>query len=325
MNKATGGGSVKVGVIGVGVLGRHHARLYRECKGAELVGVYDQNAGAAQAVADEFGTRAFTEIAALAEMTDGLSVAVPTDRHFEVVQDLLNAGRHVLVEKPITSTVDEAEALVALAAEKKLILQVGHVERYSPVLECLDSVPGDVRFIEAHRLASYPPPRPGQLPRGTEVSVVLDLMIHDIDVVLALVKSRVTRVDAVGVPVLSPSEDIANARLVFENGCVVNITASRVSAEPMRRTRVFKSNAYLSLDYQEHKGEVAYRKDGQIIREPVPVRSTNALQDELQDFVNCVMDLRDHGGALEPRVTGHQGLEALRLAHQIMEESARNR
>jgi predicted dehydrogenase len=315
--------SVKVGVIGVGVLGRHHARLYCECRGATLVGVYDSNADVAKSVAAEFGTQAFDDIDELAAQVDGLSVAVPTDLHFDIVRRLLENDVHVLVEKPITDRVADAEELVRLASGKNLVLQVGHVERYNPVLECLDAVPGEVRFIEAHRLAGYPPPRPGMHPRGTEVSVVLDLMIHDIDVVLSLVRSPVKRVDAVGVPILSATEDIANARLVFENGCVANITASRVSAEPMRRIRVFKTDAYLCLDFQEHTGEMAFRDGGEIARKPVPVRSANALQDELQDFVDCIYEVQVDEAHSQPRVTGRQGLEALRLAHEIMAEAAR--
>lgn len=308
----------RVGVIGVGALGRHHARLYQECEGADLVGVYDADEDRAREVAEEVGTAVFPTVEELVGLVDGVSVAVPTDLHYGIVKDLLEAGLHVLVEKPITETVAQAEELVAVAAKHRRVLQVGHVERYNPVLECLDEVPGEARFIEAHRLAPYPPPRPGMKPRGTEVSVVLDLMIHDIDVLLNLVHSAVARVEAVGVPVLSDSEDIANARIVFENGCVANLTASRISAELMRKIRVFKSHAYLSLDYQNRKGDIAYQHDGQIMRGDVPVHDCNALLVELQDFCRCIREVGTGEAVPEPRVSGRQGMDALRIAHLVL-------
>ena len=313
---------VRMGVIGVGALGQHHARLYGECEGVDVVGVFDRDAARAAEIAGQVGTRAFASVEALAAEVDGLSVAVPTDLHYAVVKDLLERGRHVLVEKPITEKVAQAEALVAQAAQRGLVLQVGHVERYNPILSCLGEIPGEPRFIEAHRLAPYPPPRPGLRPRGTEVSVVLDLMIHDIDVVLSLVGCGVARAEGVGVPVLSRTEDIANARLVFANGCVANLTASRVSAERMRKIRVFKSRAYLSLDYQERKGEIAYLKDGGIVRQEVPAREGNALKEEIADFCVCVRGCLDGQGVPEPRVSGQQGLEALRVADRIMQSIA---
>ncbi len=316
---------VRVGVIGTGALGRHHARLYKECERAELIGIWDQSPEAADRVADEFETRACTTLDELIEQVDGVSVATPTDTHYDLVRLLLGEQLHVLVEKPICQTVQEAEELVSLAAEKNLVLHVGHVERYNPVLKCLDEVPGPPRFIEAHRMALYPPPRPGLYPRGTEVSVVLDLMIHELDVVMQLVKSEVADVQAVGVPILSPTEDIANARLTFANGTVANLTASRVSERPMRRIRVFKNSAYLALDYQEQKGEIAYLKDGAIIREPVPVRQANALQEELQDFVDCIHIFQSRGELVrEPKVTGEHGLAALRLAERVHAEIKRS-
>jgi predicted dehydrogenase len=204
------------------------------------------------------------------------------------------------------------------------VLAVGHVERYNPVLACLDEAHGDPVFIEAHRLAPYPPPREGLRPRGTEVSVVLDLMIHDVDIILDLVRSPVKRVDAVGVPVLSDSEDIANARIVFENRCVANVTASRVSAERMRKFRVFKPSAYLSLDYQDHRGEIAYKREGRIVRAEVPVHEHNALQKELEDFCHCVRHVGDASPAPVPRVTGEEGLAALRVADLVLKSIAEN-
>ena len=315
--------TVRVGVIGVGALGRHHTRLYGECEGAELVGIFDADPAAAERVASELGVCRFETEQALVDRIDGCSVAVPTDRHFEVVTRLLQQDRHVLVEKPIAASAGEGRRLVEMAETGGRVLQVGHVERFNPVLECLDHVPGSPRFIEAHRLAAYPPPRPDLHPRGTEVSVVLDLMIHDIDVVLSLVNSPVVSVDAVGVPVLSPTEDIANARLHFENGCIANLTASRVSQEQVRKIRVFKTDAYLSLDYGEKKGEVAYRDGNGISREAAPTRDANALLLELEDFCQCIRQTEKRGRVVDPVVSGRNGLAALELAEQILESIAR--
>ena len=209
--------------------------------------------------------------------------------------------------------------MVAEAARRNLVLGVGHVERYNPVLECLDRTPGEPRFIEAHRLAPYPPPRPGMRPRGTEVSVVLDLMIHDLDIILYLVRSPVKQVDAVGVAILSDSEDIANVRILFESGCVANITTSRVSQERMRKIRVFKNHAYLSLDYQAKSGETVYIAPGmKLIREAVPVEDANALLCELEEFCRCVAESKATGQSPAPKVSGEDGLQALALAELVL-------
>ncbi len=309
---------VNVGVIGVGALGRHHTRLYKQCDEVNLVGVYDADADHARAVADEFEVPVFADMNELVSKADALSVAVPTTFHYGVVKFLLEQGRHVLVEKPLAATVAEGRELVALAAAKALVFGVGHVERFNPVLECLEEVPGTPRFIEAERLAPYPPPRPGLPPRGTEVSVVHDLMIHDIDVVLALVKSPVQRVDSVGVSLLSKTEDIVNTRIQFENGCVANLTASRVSKDRVRKIRVFKTGAYLSLDYQEQCGEMASLTSGGITRMQVPAREGNALQQELRDFARCVAATLEQGELVHPKVSGADGLNALELAEQVI-------
>jgi len=308
----------KVGVIGTGALGRHHARLYKECDGAELVGIFDDNATTAQRVATEIGAKIFSSVDDLIANVDGVSVAVPTHLHHRLVRKLLLAGVHVLVEKPITETVSEARELVELARNNELILQVGHVERFNPVLSLIHDVPGAIRFIEAHRLAPYPPARPGLHPRGTEVSVVLDLMIHDIDVVLSLVDSEIERVDGVGISVMSPTADIANARLLFKDGTVANLTASRVSPERMRKIRLFKNAAYMSLDYQELKGEIAELTTKGIDRKSIPVKNSNALHDELIDFCRCINGLHKTGIMPEPRVSGVQGMRALEVAEMII-------
>lgn len=302
---------IKIGVLGVGSLGQHHARIYSEMAGVDFVGVCDVDARRAQEIAAKFKTRAFSSIDEFAGQVEAASVVVPTDLHHEAGSLLIGKGLHLLIEKPIAATTAEAEALVALARKHNVILQVGHIERFNPVLSFLEKSGAKPRFIEAHRLAPYPPPREGLHPRGTEVSVVLDLMIHDLEVILHLVGSRVAEIRAVGVPVLSPSEDIANVRLQFENGCVANVTASRISPEKMRKIRVFLSDAYVSLDYQSQSGEV-YRKTGTgIAREEVPVEKGEPLAHELRACADCVAR-RD-----EPVVSGEHASEALRLAVEI--------
>ncbi len=309
---------VKVGVLGVGALGYHHARLYGQCKNAHLVGLYDLNETRAREVADELGTQVYKDPALLAAEVDAVSVAVPTNHHFDVCRAMLQMGKHLLIEKPITETVAQAKELLALAEERDLLVQVGHVERFNPIISYLEEKLDDPRFIESHRLSSYPPPRKGLLPRGTEVSVVLDLMIHDIDMVLNLVRSPVADVDAVGIPVLSATEDIANARIRFENGCVANLTASRVTPEPMRKIRVFQRSAYLSLDYQARGGEI-YFKDGLSIRkEEVPVTDHNALLKQLEHFLECLIEGRESGTQPKPKVSGEHGLKALQVADEII-------
>ncbi len=305
---------MKVGVVGVGSLGRHHARIYAGLPDVEWVGVYDVDRERAEAITREHGGRAFDSLESFADAVEAASVAAPTDRHREIAGLLLDRGLHLLVEKPIAATTREAEEMVALAEERDRILQVGHVERFNPALRSLESIAREPRFIEAHRLASYPPPREGLHPRGTEVSVVLDLMIHDLEVILHLVRSPVAQIHAVGVPVLSPSEDIANARLQFENGCVANVTASRISPERMRKIRVFLPDAYISLDYQNQAGTVYRRGDAGIEHDEVPVKQGDPLTLELSSFLECCRDGR------QPLVSGERGAEALSLAARIQHE-----
>jgi predicted dehydrogenase len=249
----------------------------------------------------------------LAKSIDAASVVVPTDLHHSVALALMEHGVHLLVEKPIAATTAEAEEMVAVSRRKGVILQVGHVERFNPVLSVLEAAATKPRFIEAHRLAPYPPPREGLHPRGTEVSVVLDLMIHDLEVILHLVRSKVVDVRAVGIPVLSPSEDIANVRLLFENGCVANVTASRISPEKMRKIRVFLDDAYLSLDYQSQSGELHRKTRTGIVREEIPIEKGEPLANELASFIGCV-SRRD-----APVVSGEHAAGALQLAVQIIQ------
>ena len=315
---------MKFGVVGVGHLGQHHARMYRELAGVEFAGAYDSDPKKSN----------FKTLEALADAVDAVSVATPTDSHLAVAKLFLERGKHCLVEKPIATNVRDAETLVALARQHNCVLQVGHVERFNPVMRYLNEVLTEARFIEVHRLSPYPG-------RSTDIGVVLDLMIHDLDVVLSLVKAPLVSVDAVGINVLSVSEDIANARLKFANGCVANITASRVSPEKMRKIRIFGKSthgaAYISLDYMKQEGQL-YRmasddatesgllkkllagKDStivsefggkKILREPVPIARDEPLKLELQNFVESVRHRRD------PLVTGEAGKQALEVAMEI--------
>jgi predicted dehydrogenase len=302
---------VRMGVFGVGALGQHHARIYSELPNAELIGVYDVDAQRAADVAGRSRCRAFPSVEALAREVEAASVVVPTDRHHELSTVLMNHGLHLLVEKPIAATTAEAEAMVALSREKGLVLQVGHVERFNPVMQFLEDTLSHPRFIEAIRLSPYPPPREGAAPRGTEVSVVLDLMIHDLDIILHLVRSPVKAIHAVGVPVLSRSEDIANVRLLFESGCVANVTASRISQEKMRKIRVFQEDTYVSLDYMDQSGQCFRKTAGGIAGEHVPIEKGEPLAEELASFVNCVITRN------QPVVTGQHASEALKLAIEI--------
>ncbi|HMP77502.1 MAG TPA: Gfo/Idh/MocA family oxidoreductase [Kiritimatiellia bacterium] len=305
---------IRVGVIGVGSLGQHHARIYAQLDEVELVGLYDANLARARELAAQHGTKAFESVEELVAGVEAASIVVPTHLHHAVASTLIQRGVHLLVEKPIASTTEEAEDLVRQAQQKGVILQVGHVERFNPVLGFLEQQAPNPRFIEAHRLAPFPPPREGLHPRGTEVNVVLDLMIHDLEIILHLVAAPVREVRAVGVPVLSGSEDIANVRLLFGNGCVANITASRISPERMRKIRVFTEDAYLSLDYQNQAGELFRKSATGIAREEVPIEKGEPLALELRSFANCVRR-RDR-----PVVSGEHAAEALKLAVEITQK-----
>jgi predicted dehydrogenase len=335
-NGLRGTDKVKVSVLGAGSLGKEHVRIYAELAAAgevEFAGVHDTVAEKAQRFALKYRVRAFGSVAEAAAASDAVNIVTPTTTHFDLAKMLLQQGRHVLVEKPMTDNAAQAAELVQLAQQENCILQVGHVERFNPIFKYLESVATDPRFIEIHRLSPYPA-------RSTDIGVVLDLMIHDLDVVLAFVKSPVTSVDAVGIPVLSKSEDIANARLRFANGCVANLTASRVTPQRMRKIRVFSGGAmpsHISLDYRAQEGFI-YRiaRDGEeessllkkllrakdstivsefggkrIVREPVPITKEEPLKLELQHFVQCV---RTHH---TPVVSGESAKRALDLAFEI--------
>jgi predicted dehydrogenase len=327
---------IRVAVLGVGSLGKDHARIYAELAaagGVEFAGVFDANADTARKIAEKCRVRQFASVAEAVAASDALSIVTPTTTHFELAKTLLVQRKHALVEKPMTDNTDQATELVRLAQEHNCVLQVGHVERFNPVFKYLQGAATEPRFIETHRLSPYPA-------RSVDIGVVLDLMIHDLDVVLAFVKSPVKSVDAVGIPVLSQTEDIANARLRFENGCVANLTVSRVSPERMRKIRVFsggKMPSYVSLDYRAQEGYI-YRiaredepesslfkkllaaKDSaivsefggkRVVREPVPIEKEEPLKLELQHFVDCVRDQRT------PLVSGAAAKRALDLAFEI--------
>jgi predicted dehydrogenase len=304
----------RVGVAGVGAIGRNHARIMAELAAAsagkvQFAAIYDVDQARAEELAAQYGTQAISDLSAFSSAVDAASVAVPTIAHREVGGFLLSQKRHVLVEKPIADALDDAQHLVKLAAEHNVILQVGHIERFNPVMKQLEQHMTRPKFIEAHRLSPFPN-------RSIDIGVVLDLMIHDIEIVLHLVKSPLVDVDSVGIQVLTRREDIANARLKFEDGCIANLTASRVSPEKMRKIRVFQSEAYLSLDYQEQSGWI-YRRDGMsIAREEVLVEKDEPLKCELAAFVECARLGK------RPVVSGQEGAEALRIALQITEQIA---
>ncbi len=315
------GTRLRVGVIGVGALGRHHARLYRENPKADVVGIFDVNAETAVRVGEEFNLKVFSDWQELAEQCDALSVAVPANYHATTTLPLLSMNRHVLVEKPIAAGIAEAEAMVSTAREHGVVLAVGHVERFNPAMDFLEKYSAKTRFIEAHRLSKYPPPRPGLPRRGTEVSVVLDLMIHDIDLVLTMVDAEVERFDVVGIPVLSKTEDIVNARIKFTNGSCASLTASRVSQEPMRRFRVFQEDTYISMDYGKFFGMVLKRNRLGLVRKDVNLDEKNALAAELDNFIDAVNRTVAAGEVVPPKVSGDAGLKALKLAVAIESEA----
>jgi predicted dehydrogenase len=306
---------VRVAVVGVGALGQHHARVCAGLAGATLAGVFDIDAARAAEVAARHGSRAFGHLRDLLAEADAVVVAVPTVDHHRVAAALLEAGKDVLVEKPMCTSVGEAEDLVRLAGERGAVLQVGHVERFNPATEVLRANAARPRFVEVHRLGSFSP-------RSLDVDVVLDLMIHDLDIVLALDGSEAVQVDAVGVPVLTPRVDIANARVRFASGLIANLTASRVSAERVRKFRVFAPRTYISADFAAREAHVYRLADGpggpEIRSERTAAPDEEPLRRQLAAFVSAVRDRS------VPVVSGADGLRALRLAHLILARMADN-
>jgi len=295
---------LRVGVVGVGHLGSRHAQIYASMPGVRLAAVCDIDAKRARAVARTVGCRVVPDALDLDGQVDAVSLAVPTSLHAKLGLSLLRRGVHLLIEKPIATTLAEADALIREARHRRVILQVGHVERFNAAIREAQRYLTHPRFIEVHRLSPYPF-------RGTDVSVILDVMIHDLDLILLLVRARVSRIDAVGVPVLSRSEDIANARVQFAGGCIANLTASRISDEPTRRIRVFQEDSYLSIDYKAQTVELATKRGRAIRRVHLPVNQRPPLQDELSAFVRAVRT------GSRPLVTGEEGRAALALALRI--------
>lgn len=308
--------TLRTAVIGVGYLGRFHAQKYRELPGSNLVGVVDSVPEVAQKVAAELGVPSFADYREILGKVDAVSIVVPTPLHFAVAEACLAQGIHVLVEKPITETVAQAQSLIDLAKRNKCVLQVGHLERFNPAIQAAAKVLGTPRFIESHRLAPFKQ-------RGSDVSVVLDLMIHDIDLIQELVGRPIASIDAVGAQIFSQDIDIANARIKFEGGCVVNTTASRVSLKQERKLRIFQDDAYLSVDLQQKILTVVRKKEAGPVESPAQVsideqsfEQGDALRNEIEAFLDAIRT----GG--QPVVTGEDGLRALATAMKITESVA---
>jgi predicted dehydrogenase len=304
---------IRAAVVGVGYLGRFHAQKYAQAPGCELVAVVDSRAAARDAVAAELKTRALSDYRSLLGAVDAVSVVTPTPAHFAIARDFLAAGAHVLVEKPITETAEEARELIALARRAGRVLQVGHLERFNAAILAAEPHLRAPRFVECHRLAPY-------RERGTDVNVVLDLMIHDIDIVQTIVGAPITGIDAVGTPVFSEEIDIANARIRFANGCIANATASRVSLKTERKMRIFEDDAYLSLDLQQKILTLIRKRTPRDGPGPLPVtieeqslEPGDALKAEIDSFLECIR------GGKAPVVSGEAGLMALETAMRITE------
>lgn len=322
---------LRTGVVGVGHMGNNHARVYSELPSSTLTAVYDRDPETAARVAKKYRAQAAGSLEEFASLVDAATICTPTVTHFEIGKFLLERGKHLLVEKPIADTPEAARALSELAAEKNCVLQVGHIERFNPVLAALESKLRNPRFLEVTRLSPYPN-------RSTDIGVVLDLMIHDIEIILHIVRSPLVSMDPVGISVLSKGEDIANVRFRFENGCVANVTASRISQDKLRKIRVFQEDAYLSLDYQNQSGYLLrLARDGEtessmlgklvglatdasivtdfsghrIVREPVEIEKGEPLKIELESFIQCARE-----GA-KPKVSGQQAADALDIALEI--------
>jgi predicted dehydrogenase len=301
--------SITAAVIGVGYLGKFHADKYAASEKVKLVAVVDIDAKRANEVGDSVGVPALTDYRALFGQVQCVSIAVPTRFHYRVARDFIEAGIDVLVEKPLTADIAEARALVEAAKARNVVLQVGHLERFNPAIRRLEGIIREPKFVECHRLAPF-------VERGTDVDVVLDLMIHDIDIIASLVRSPLQRVEAVGVPVLTDKPDIANARINFANGCIANVTSSRVSLKRERKIRFFQPDAYISIDYDQRRAQI-YHKPApgagwlDIRAENIEIKDGDALADEIDSFLDCVRE------RTLPVVGGVDGLRALEIASMI--------
>lgn len=323
---------LKIGVLGAGHLGKIHIKLIKELDSLfDLVGFYDPNAENASEVSKSLGVKSYSDLKELLDLVDCIDIVTPTVSHFDLAAQALRSSKHVFIEKPVTNTVEEANALFNLAAEAAVKVQVGHVERFNPAFQAAKSHLKNPMFIETHRLAQFNP-------RGTDVPVVLDLMIHDLDIVLTVVNSSVRRVSASGVPVVSDTPDIANARIEFDNGCVANLTASRISMKNMRKSRFFQKDAYISVDFLEKEMEIVQmedvegeadpfdmvlqmgngKPDKKIIFDKPELESVNAIKEELKTFGEAILN------DAETVVTLEDGVSALTLAHEILEKLKKN-
>ncbi|MFK5958845.1 MAG: Gfo/Idh/MocA family oxidoreductase [Lutibacter sp.] len=317
---------LKAGVLGAGHLGKIHLKLLNQSTKYNLIGFYDPIKENAEKVSAEFGYKTFDSIQELIDAVDVVDIVTPTLSHFDCAKEAIEKGKHIFIEKPITKTVEEADTLIELSKKNQVKGQVGHVERFNPAFTAVKDSITNPMFIETHRLAEFNP-------RGTDVPVVLDLMIHDIDIILSVVNSKVKSINASGVSVISDTPDIANARIEFENGCVANLTASRISLKNMRKSRFFQKDAYIAVDFFEKATEVVRMKDApkkpgdfdmilqnaegikkQIYFENPTIEANNAILDELETFADAITN------NTKPIVTLQQGTEALRVAHQIIND-----
>lgn len=318
---------MKIGVMGAGHLGKIHLRILKECPDYQLLGFYDADPLVAEKVSKEFGLTYYPDMDSLIQEADVIDIVTPTLAHFECASKAIKQSRHVFIEKPLSNTIEEARELISMTQEANVKVQVGHVERFNPAFSAARPFIGQPMFIETHRLAEFNP-------RGTDVSVVLDLMIHDIDIVLHMVKSEVKKINCSGVAVVSDTPDICNARIEFDNGCVANLTASRISLKSMRKTRFFQRDAYISVDFLKKKSEVVRLKtlegepdplaviidlgnnkgSKQIYFENPKVKENNAIKDELESFAKAIQN------KTEPAVTIQDGFAAMQLAHQIIDK-----
>ena len=328
---------LKVAVVGVGHLGKEHARVYAEMPGVELFSVVDIQRKQAEKVAQQYNTRYFLNYKDIIDKIQAVSIAVPTKSHYAIAKDFLQHGVHVMIEKPMTGTVLEARELIDISKVKGLVLQAGYIERFNPAIAAIKRLSVNPRFIECHRLSPF-------TFRSADIGVVLDLMIHDIDILLYITNSKVKKFDAVGVNVISDKEDIANVRIQFQNGCVANVTASRVSITPMRKIRLFSEDSYISIDYQK-KDALIYKKSPELTLKSLNISDTNVstiadlksyvfgdllkiehikmddyepLKKELESFVDCIVNHK------EPVVSGEEGLRAIEVANDILREIEKN-
>jgi len=299
---------VKVGIIGVGYLGTQHARILSYLEKAELIGVADIDFKKAMVIGNRHGVKYYDNYENMLDEIDAGIVATPTSEHFAISMKLLNAGKSVLVEKPITETIEQAEKLVSAAEKSGLILQIGHLERFNPAVEALENLISEPKFIEVQRLGSFSA-------RSLDIDVVLDLMIHDLDIIMALIKDEVKVIRSSGIHVLSDKIDIANARLEFASGCIATLTASRVHQGKVRKLRIFEPTSYYSIDYIDQEVKVFPLNGRQTDIKTLKIKKEEPLKKELQNFFRCIIDGKKR------KVTGAEGLRALRLAYSVLEEA----